>query len=257
LKQQLAALNLSPSYLDSLRTTGDVTDCDHPGFARLSDGLAKRMAAWREMTERNLRLVVSIASRYSRHGLPLSDLVQAGNIGLMKAVQKFDHRRGFKLSTYATWWIKQSVTRTIADQARTIRIPVHMIERIRSVERAGRILEDRLHRDPSAEEIASFLEISPQQVNKAILAEPQLVSLDDGIPEYDDLPVAECAADRAPRPDQLMEAASSTGAIDAVLLSTLTPKEADVIRFLLIRTEPNYAHQSFVALGAFRVKSVA
>jgi RNA polymerase primary sigma factor len=134
----ISQLALSRSFLESLRDSADEADRQHEGYVSMASGLERTLRAWRQMTELNLRLVVSIAMRYSRRGLPVLDLIQHGNIGLMKAVQKFDHRRGFKLSTYAAWWVRQAITRAIADQARTIRVPVHMIEPIRRVDEGKR-----------------------------------------------------------------------------------------------------------------------
>lgn len=225
----LARLSLSRSFLESLREAADATDRDHPAFVAMSTGLDRTLVAWRRMTELNLRLVVSIARKYSRHGVTLGDLNQEGNIGLMKAVLKFDHRRGFKLSTYATWWIRQAVTRAIADQARTIRVPVHMIDRINRVAHAREVLEQRLGRDPDEAEIAVFLELSSDQVRKAGVAEPHPYHLDSRLPMHRGETIAECAMDRGDRPEKAMESSSSRRMLDKVL-GTLKPQEADIIR---------------------------
>lgn len=225
----LARLSLSRSFLESLRAAADSADRDHPAYIAMSTGLERTLVAWRRMTELNLRLVVSIARRYGRHGVALIDLIQEGNIGLMKAVLKFDHRKGFKLSTYATWWIRQAVTRAIADKARTIRVPVHMIERINRVVRAREVLEQRLGREPEEADIATFLELSADQVRKAIVAEPHPYALDLRLPIHRGATIAESLPDRAGSPEKQLEASSSSRMLDRVL-DTLKPREADIIR---------------------------
>jgi RNA polymerase primary sigma factor len=225
----LARLSLSRSFLESLRDAAATPDRDHPAYLAMSGGLERTLAAWRRMTELNLRLVISIARRYSRHGVALGDLIQEGNIGLMKAVLKFDHRRGFKLSTYATWWIRQAVTRSIADKARTIRVPVHMIERISRVARAREVLEQRLGRPPEESETATFLQLSVEQVRKALVAEPHPYPLDSPVPTARGPQLVECITDKGASPESQLEFVSAMNMLDSVL-GTLKPREADVVR---------------------------
>jgi len=197
---------------------------------RMSIGEAKARRAKKEMVEANLRLVISIAKKYTNRGLQFLDLIQEGNIGLMKAVDKFEYRRGYKFSTYATWWIRQAITRSIADQARTIRIPVHMIETINKLNRISRQMLQEMGREATPEELASRMDMPEDKIRKVLKIAKEPISMETPIGDDEDSHLGDFVEDAnsvAP-PD----AATNSGLKHATseILETLTPREAKVLR---------------------------
>ena len=205
---------------------GEIKDINR----RMSIGEAKARRAKKEMVEANLRLVISIAKKYTNRGLQFLDLIQEGNIGLMKAVDKFEYRRGYKFSTYATWWIRQAITRSIADQARTIRIPVHMIETINKLNRISRQMLQEMGREPTPEELSIRMEMPEDKVRKVLKIAKEPISMETPIGDDEDSHLGDFIEDTSILSP--IDAAAMEGLREATqaVLAGLTPREAKVLR---------------------------
>jgi RNA polymerase primary sigma factor len=197
---------------------------------RLEKSIEEGRQAREHLIKANTRLVVSIAKKYVGRGVPFLDLIQEGNLGLMKAVEKFDYTRGFRFSTYATWWIRQTITRAIADQGRTIRVPVHMVDRIRRLYKTARELEQSYGRQPTPEELANELDVEPRKVQWMLKVSWQPLSLENPVGEEDDSELASFVEDdTTPTPTQTVFQNLLREKLDYVL-STLSPREARILR---------------------------
>jgi len=211
------------------RTGLEVTDIKEIN-RRVSIGEARARRAKKEMVEANLRLVISIAKKYTNRGLQFLDLIQEGNIGLMKAVDKFEYRRGYKFSTYATWWIRQAITRSIADQARTIRIPVHMIETINKLNRVSRQMLQEMGREATPEELAERMDMPEDKIRKVLKIAKEPISMETPIGDDEDSHLGDFIEDV--NGDSPVDSATETGLIDATrgVLNGLTARESKVLR---------------------------
>ncbi|MDR3324163.1 MAG: RNA polymerase sigma factor RpoD [Zoogloeaceae bacterium] len=222
-EEQQKLINLQVRLGLSLKELKDI-------YKQMSSGEAKARRAKREMTEANLRLVISIAKKYTNRGLQFLDLIQEGNIGLMKAVDKFEYRRGYKFSTYATWWIRQAITRSIADQARTIRIPVHMIETINKMNRISRQILQETGLEPDASTLAVRMEMPEDKIRKIMKISKEPISMETPIGDDDDSHLGDFIEDTATLAPAEAAMYSSLREVTAEILDTLTPREAKVLR---------------------------
>jgi len=222
-KDAYGTLGKSKTHTEALEELKDT-------FRQITDGELKSERAKTELIEANLRLVVSIAKKYTNRGLQFLDLIQEGNIGLMRAVDKFEYKRGYKFSTYATWWIRQAITRAIADQARTIRIPVHMIETINKLIRTSRYLVQEIGREPTSEEIAEKMELPLEKVRKVLKIAKEPISLETPIGEEEDSHLGDFIEDKNVVNPQ--DAVINQNLIEQTrkVLSTLVPREEKVLR---------------------------
>ena len=230
LKAVKAEIQKSQKRLAALEEHYDLTVANIKDInRRMSIGEAKARRAKKEMVEANLRLVISIAKKYTNRGLQFLDLIQEGNIGLMKAVDKFEYRRGYKFSTYATWWIRQAITRSIADQARTIRIPVHMIETINKLNRVSRQMLQEMGREPTPEELGERLEMPEDKVRKVLKIAKEPISMETPIGDDEDSHLGDFIEDQGV--DSPIDSATVSGLREATreVLSGLTAREAKVL----------------------------
>lgn len=219
------------NYIESIETKYNIQPIEvKRSLQTILIGEQEAGQAKRELVEANLRLVVSIAKKYTNRGLQFLDLIQEGNIGLMKAVDKFEWRRGYKFSTYATWWIRQAITRAIADQARTIRIPVHMIETINKLIRTSRLLVQELGREPNSEEIAKRMDIPVSKVRKVLKIAQEPISLETPIGEEEDSHLGDFIEDKTILNPAESVTFSNLREITDEVLATLTPREEKVIK---------------------------
>jgi len=254
LAKRIEAGVLAEERLADLNVSGEIKQLGAGERSKLQLSRRDGDRAREQLTQANLRLVVSIAKRYLGRGLPISDLVQEGNLGLMRAVEKFDYTKGFKFSTYATWWIRQAITRAIADQARTIRIPVHMFESMNRIQRMQRQLTQELEREPTIEELAKKTELPPNRVRDILKFSQDTLSLDQAVGDDDDGSLSDFIEDQHAQAPQDVATANSLSEQIMSALDDLSERERDVVRmrFGLDGHHPRTLEEVGVAFGVTR-----